>query len=288
MTLKSLLVPLAGVSQDRRELDLALAAATPSGAHIQALFLRPERDSLLGTVAGLDPDAPQVRQMLDTAEQDVAAAAQRAHAIFVQWCQQKGVAERAAPGNGGAVTAAWTEAAGRADELIPRAGGGADLIVQSAPDATAETLDRTTLEAVLFASGRPVLVVPAQHPAELHTGAIIAWNGSAEANRAVAAALPLLARCKRVGVFCAAEPGRDAPDLAVVVDFLAQHGIPAAPVAASGRGTVAEQLFEAARAAGASLLVLGAYSHGRLRQRVFGGLTTDVLERTPVPALLMH
>jgi len=119
--------------------------------------------------------------------------------------------------------------------------------------------------------------------------AIVAWNGSPESNRAVAAALPLLAACGRVGVFCEPETKRGAASADELIGYLARHGVKAARVPAGpSHDSAAMQLLDAGARINATLLVMGAYTHGRLRQMVFGGVTQHVLHHATIPALLAH
>ena len=123
--------------------------------------------------------------------------------------------------------------------------------------------------------------------------AVIAWDGSPEAGRAVRSALPLLHQAKRVAIVqCphglkpllqdAARPER-------LTHFLSLHGIAAAAVAiAEGRsGGEGECLLEAAKAQEADLLVAGAYGHWRLFETLFGGATRSFLDAESGPNLFL-
>lgn len=289
MAIKSILVPVTGHARDRQALDLARTVVGHQSGHIRALFARPDPRALLGAIAGLDAGALEVRRLLDDAEQDALQASQRARDGFAAWCTEHAVRESPTAGAAPGLTADWREIVGPLDEVIARAGGTVDLIVHGAPDGGASALDQATVEAALFASGRPVLIVPPQLPADPFESAVVAWNASPEANRAVAAALPLLARCRRVSVFCESEPRRAEADADALIGYLAWHDIAAARVpAGTTHGSIAAQLRDAADRMRASLLVSGAFTHGRLRHMVFGGVTSDLIDHARVPTLLSH
>jgi nucleotide-binding universal stress UspA family protein len=286
MSIKTILVPLAGVAGDRQLLDLALTGAKPSSAHILAQVTRPDPRALLAYVSGVDADASTMRRIMDEVEADGIAASKRARETFEHWCAQNDLSVVEKPEASPRMTAGWVERVGRADETITRAGGTADLIVlPGAPQAR----DQAELEAALFATGRPVLLAPGAPMTDLFSSAIIAWNGSPESNRAVAAALPLLSTCGRVGVFCEPESKRAEASADELTTYLAWHGITAARVpAGTARGSIAEKLFDTALRVHASLVVMGAYTHGRMRQMVFGGVTSQVLGHATIPVLLAH
>jgi nucleotide-binding universal stress UspA family protein len=114
---------------------------------------------------------------------------------------------------------------------------------------------------------------------------VVAWDGSAQAARALAAALPFLARAEQVTVVTCEEAGDDG-GLAEVTTYLAWHGIVAGRRAVPPHPGVAEALVAAA--IGTDLLVMGGYSHSRLREMILGGVTRYMLEKAALPLLLMH
>ena len=151
-------------------------------------------------------------------------------------------------------------------------------------------LDRTLIEAVLFTSGRPILLVPPDWPrgARLEK-VIVAWDGGGRAARAVGDAMPLLARAGEVEIVCvSAHASKSIPsaDLAAhltrhckkvaVVDLPMQHG------------GIAETLRAHAATARANLLVMGGYAHPRMLETVLGGATRDMLSEAKFPLLLSH
>ena len=143
--------------------------------------------------------------------------------------------------------------------------------------------------------GRPVLVVPyaGTYP-HIDRHALVAWDGSRSATRAVTDALPLLRRSARVtlAVFDAehqygvhgAEPGAD------IALLLARHGVKVEvsqqpkPEGAS----VGEALLSLSADLGADLLVMGAYGHLRWRETVLGGVTRTLLASMTLPVLMSH
>ena len=134
-----------------------------------------------------------------------------------------------------------------------------------------------------------VAVVPPRPPAELCRRVAIAWNGTVEAGRAIAAALSLLAGAARILVLSVGEEGKPGSAARDVVEYLAWHGIEAAAetLEASPR-SVAGVLLEAASAASTDLLVMGAYTRSRLHRLIFGGVTREVLEGAEIPVLMAH
>ena len=146
-----------------------------------------------------------------------------------------------------------------------------------------------TLNAALFETGRRVLVAPLLAPTSLGRNIAIAWNGSAEASRAVANAIPFLTRSEAV-IILAAEtdktPHSTAGELAT---YLAWHSI-AAEIGdfSPERPSVGEALLGEATSRGADLLVMGGYSHSRMRQLILGSVTRHVLTAAELPVLMAH
>lgn len=149
-------------------------------------------------------------------------------------------------------------------------------------------------EEVLFASGRPVLVIPY---AGRFNGAcenvLLAWTATREAARAFNDALPLLAQAKKVTVLTInpervadVEPGIPAADIA---HHLAQHGIVTeAATTVADEISTGDALLNYASDHGDDLIVMGAYGHSRAREFILGGVTRQMLRQMTVPVLMSH
>jgi len=133
-----------------------------------------------------------------------------------------------------------------------------------------------------------VLAPPGAAARLIGSPALLAWNGSAEAARAIAAAVQLLAKSPKVVIFAAAEkdPAADASHLK---DYLDWHGVKAeGPVAGRDDATTGAKLLETAGQIGAGLLVLGAYTRSRMRQLIYGSVTRHVLNNGTLCTLMAH
>jgi nucleotide-binding universal stress UspA family protein len=178
------------------------------------------------------------------------------------------------------------------DEIVAHARV-ADLIVI----ARAERHDaarRALLEDVLFKSGRPVLVTPSRPLRPRHWKRLfVAWNATAEATHAVAAAMPLLRGASEAAVATVdAKPSRsghgEAPGHELAA-HLAKHGVRVhvRNVDSAGRSD-SKALLDEAAAFDADVIVMGAYGHSRAREFLFGGATRDLLESSPIPLFMAH
>ena len=143
----------------------------------------------------------------------------------------------------------------------------------------------------LFGSGRPAFVLPSGFagPARL-TKAMVCWDGGAPAAKAVAEALPLLARAEKVEVVCvkdaAQSPGR--PSGAELLRHFERHGVAAASCEMAARDDEGAALLSHAAESGADFLVMGGYGHWRLRELIFGGTTQSVLAQSTLPLFMAH
>jgi nucleotide-binding universal stress UspA family protein len=148
------------------------------------------------------------------------------------------------------------------------------------------------IEAALFESGRPVLVVPYIQSGGLKLDRVmVAWDGSRNAARAIADALPLLARAKAVEVVVVAgEPGKsDELPGADIAHHLARHGLKVnLQKIVSPEVDIPNTLLSHAADAGTDFIVMGGYGHSRLREFVLGGATRGILASMTVPVLMSH
>lgn len=145
-------------------------------------------------------------------------------------------------------------------------------------------------EAVLFGSGGPVLLLPTSDTAFHLEVATIAWDGSRAAARAVRDALPIIAHAKKVVVLIVTD---DKPLDSTLNEALAEHlryrGVTCEfATVKRGASDVGECLQQAALAADAGLLIMGAYGHNRLREWVLGGATRSLLAHRQLTVLMSH
>jgi nucleotide-binding universal stress UspA family protein len=176
------------------------------------------------------------------------------------------------------------------DQFLGNHGRVFDVTVLAKPGRDARGPRMSTLEAVLFESGRPILIAPPSPQPQMGTNVLIAWNCSTEQARATAFAVPILKRASRVIVLTveggAAVPGPTGQQLC---RYLQLNEVPAKPltVGLDGRLT-GEAILAHAKALGCDLLIKGAYTQSRLRQMIFGGTTRYIMSHTELPVLMAH
>ena len=164
----------------------------------------------------------------------------------------------------------------------------ADLIVASR-GTTDDATPRSTLEAVLVKTGRPLLIPSTGAPSvEMAERIAIAWKPTPQTARAVAAAMPFLARAKEIVVMTVQEEEDGSDDADRLVRNLEWHGLKAVAQSLSPDGRGAAETLVAAAAEKVGLLVMGGYGHSQLREWVFGGFTQQLLVSAPVPVLMVH
>jgi nucleotide-binding universal stress UspA family protein len=289
MATKTILVPMSGLAATPAPLDAALTVGNRLGAHIEALHVSIDpRDSVAYVGEGMT--SAMIEDVMASAEQEANERLKRARQRFEESCSKNGVTQSTEVGAGDKATAGFTEVVGREEDYVASKGRLADLIVAGRSDSADDLSPSATLETALMDTGRPVLVVPPGETAvHLGTTIAIAWNGSVEAGRAVTAALHFLCEAEKVTVLEVEEAGKHGPSAEDVVHYLAQHGVSATKRdIRANAGSVAENLLSAVREENVDLLVMGAYTRSRLRRLIFGGVTGDILENSPVPVLLAH
>jgi nucleotide-binding universal stress UspA family protein len=122
---------------------------------------------------------------------------------------------------------------------------------------------------------------------------LVAWDGGHEASRAIADALPLLERARKVNVLAVNADENssvgDAPAADRLVAWLSQHGVDVSVVhQQSDDVRVGEWLLSQVTESGCDLIVMGGYAHSRVREAVLGGVTRSMLQAMTVPVLMSH
>ncbi len=183
------------------------------------------------------------------------------------------------------LTAHWYTMAGSAADVVVAYARYADLAVVGQTPAGGEDVATE----IALRAGRPVLVAPHAESFPLTMERVlIAWDASRESTRALHDALPLLRQASRVTVLSVG-PAEKAPLDVDIARHLRLHGIEAAHVQEDDTESDAGRTVLArAEALSCDLIVMGAYGHSRLRERVLGGTTRHVLKHMAVPVLVAH
>ena len=200
------------------------------------------------------------------------------------------------------VTAEWREVDGTNHEAVRRQAHLFDLIVIGQPDARGGGGGYGLPEDLILTAGRPVLIIPyAGEFKSLGERVLVAWNGTREATRAVYDSLPILAKAKQAVVYWVNPPEGTAHPGTELVSHLVLHGVKAeahhtrsalppneTAVIGARSMDVGSIVLSAAADLNSDLIVMGAYSHSRVRELVLGGATRHILHHMTVPVLMSH
>lgn len=266
-------------------LEAALMVARRFNSHIVGLHsLTTEYAVVFGGEMGFSISSEVDR----TLEREGQERRDQARHLFSDFMNRHGVATgRPAPGEN-APTASWREEDGRQNAVVGMSGRVYDLIIVEQPEKLA-SIAEATLEDALFESGRPVMMVPAAVPPTLGDTIAVAWNGSTETALTVALSMPFLKLAKHVVVVAVGpqhmpEPGPTGEELA---RNLETHGLNVSLRTAFGRQKPqGESFLKEAMAAGADLLLKGAYTQSRIRQMIFGGATRHIIMESRIPVIM--
>jgi nucleotide-binding universal stress UspA family protein len=166
-----------------------------------------------------------------------------------------------------------------------------DLTIVAQPDGKAAANYNLVPEAVLFNSGRPMLMVPYIHERAFEARRVmVCWDGKRAAARAVLDAMPFLSAAEAVNIVAINEDS-DATEAtaAALATHLARKDIAAkAERLTAERGAIDSTILSAAADRGAQLIVMGGYGHSRLREFVLGGATRGILQSMTIPVLMSH
>ena len=257
----------------------AAAVAQANDAHLDVLCLGVDRTQTGYYYAGAN--AMVLQETLDRAIAESADLAEAVRALLTRqgdrWGVEEGVAQLADIGRHVATRARF-----------------ADLVVLPKPYGEGHGIElEPVVEGALFEGQVPVLVVPDDvTPHARPARVVVAWNESAEALRAVRAALPMLAAADKVHVVVidppAHGPQRSDPG-GMLSQFLARHGVSVeVDVLSKTLPRVSDVLMRHASDVDADLVVMGAYGHSRFREAILGGATRNMLEQTPLAVFMAH
>lgn len=287
MRIRKILIPIDGSDATERALDAGLSVAETLGAHARVLHVRPDSRNAV-PLLGEGMSGAMIEEMIQLADREAQSRSLRAREVFSRQQAKHGLRVIDAPPGPGGATMGWRESVGREDEVTAHCGRLADLTVVPRPTSESSLGLSMVLNAAVFESGGPVLVVPPDLPASIGKRIAIFWNGSAEAARAVASSMEFIEKADKVGVFTVGTDRTPSESAGELRDFLLWHGV-AVEIRVLGREperVPAATLLAGTDAYGADLLVMGAYTRGRFRQLILGGVTQHVLAHATLPVLM--
>jgi nucleotide-binding universal stress UspA family protein len=266
-------------------LEAALLTARKFNSHIVGLHsLTTEYAVVFGGEMGFSISSEVDR----TLEREGHERRDQARRLFRDFMNAHGVPIGPAGPNYNGPSASWREEDGRQNAVVGMTGRVYDLILVEQPEKLA-SIAEATLEDALFESGRPVLMVPKATGNPLGEVVAIAWNGSTETAVTVAMGMPFLQQAREVVIVAVGpqhmpEPGPTGEELA---RSLESYGLTVSLRPAFGRQKAqGESFLREAMAAGADLLLKGAYTQSRIRQMIFGGGTRHIIMESPIPVLM--
>ncbi len=278
MSYKTILVNLNEISQLRCLVDSAGAIGARSGAHVVGLYVIPAVQLVMsGEVAVLPAEDDRERTYYQAQE----AAVRRAFEEAMRAAGLQGefrVVDAPRP----AISPVVIEEARQTDLVI----------IGHSNSASGSAIGAEFTETVLMESGRPTLVMSVKGcPLIPGSLALVGWNDSREAARAVFDSVPLLQCAAEVLIATVVSEeesaGREEAPLELLKTLL-RHGVRATRLNVPASEEEGLALMTAAENRGAGLLVMGGYGHARLREFILGGATRSVLKRMTIPVLFSH
>lgn len=293
MSYKSILVSLNGTDADSRALACAYRIAQITNCHMNVLHVQEDSKEAV-PLLGEGMSGAMIEEMIDLADRDSNERSNHAKQTFDQFVADKGINVIEAPSSPeglSAPSAHWVHRVGREDEIVSRGGRISDITVVARPKSETERPSLMTLHAAIFETGKPVLIVPPDMPAEMGKRILIAWNGTSEASAAVFAAMPFLERAESITVLTVeTEKALNRISSEELLKNLAWHGVSSATIqkVPTSAESVGEIILKQCALMNADLLVTGAYTHSRLIQIILGGVTRHIIAEAIIPILAAH
>jgi nucleotide-binding universal stress UspA family protein len=274
--MKTILIPTEDHDAMPAVLEAALLLARRFDSYMEGFAVRP----LAGTYVTVEPVSSLA---ISSAFED--DAARHAHELFEQFMRAHDVPQaRPEPAT---LAYGWPQQEATDDAMIGTYGRIFDLIVLGRPGRAPENPRMPPLEAALFESGKPVLIVPKQAPQSIGRKVLLHWNRSTEQAHTNALALPLLKLADEVTVLMVTGGSEIGPSAEEAARHLRRNGVKATALTVESGGRAAgEIVLERAATLGCDLIVKCAYTQSRLRQMIFGGVTRHILANAAVPVFM--
>ncbi|TAJ69835.1 MAG: universal stress protein [Phenylobacterium sp.] len=272
MSYRDILVEVDGSPASHVRGRLAAGLAAKFGARLIGVFAEARiPPPFMPTDVAAVLTAIETQRLYDAHEAAVRKAAEAARTTF-----------EAVAGEAGAQSD-WLELGGYDLQDLIACARRVDLVVASPHEGPGlPTAD------LAIAVGGPMLIAPEISGPAPGRHALVAWNGSREAARALHASWPFLLAADQVHVLVVSRGGLAGPDGFLQRHF-EHHGVkPNLIVDQRDDGSAGEIIRNQANALGADLVVMGFYGRSRLQEMVLGGASREMLKHCATPLLISH
>lgn len=280
---KKLFLPLGGGDQLKERIIGALLIAKYFNAHLE--ILRSEAAPKHSALADAFAPSNLVHEMEEMNRRLEAETSVKYLNVFKEACEGLDVKITRKVACDGTPSASLIVGEGLRSDLVARHSKLCDMVIAARPPHNVPT---ATFKAAVLHSGKPVFMIPRIMKTFDPSKIIILWNASTEASRAIDGALPLLKEAKEVMIVTRENTADIHPTVADLQEYLAIHGIKANYEVVTPTKTPGEALLNKAKEGNYGLIVAGTYGQNRVRERVFGGFTTYLLEHATIPVLTAH
>ena len=287
MAIKSILVPVENEDQLPNVLEAALVVARRFSAHISVLHIS---ESALRAGVYVDMSQSLKEQVLKEEKRILMDSRSSIDDLVERFAKRRRIKLTDTPQSEAGVSISSHHEFGQKRELLIEWSRLFDTTAVMRPESRKGILGRRLygddMETILLYSGRPTLIVPPEWNAHKAQHAVVAWNNSLEASRALAMTLPWLVEMKRVTVVVSRKRQENGER---VVRHLEWHGAKAELKILNRRtSTAGRRILKICDQEGADFLVMGGYSHSRMKEHVLGGVTDHVLHNSRVITVMAH
>ena len=289
--MRAIAIPVA----DRNECELALDVAFTLGkvlkADVVGYHMRPDilplqADNIdmagLWATGGLTSTAWPVDE--EKAAEKLAAKAEK---LFKDSAGSHGYEMSDRAGSASNPKALYHEVRGTPDQAIPVYGPASDMMIVSRPAKKGAIKAWMVMMTALLDSTVPVLILPQKKVTLNFKRMAIAWNNGPVEAMLVRNSLPLLKTADEVVFVTAGKETKHGPSAKQMIAYLRAHGIKATEKKVDGKNP-AKSIEAAVKSLKADILLCGAYTRGRMREMIFGGVTEYLVTKTSLPVLMLH
>ena len=287
MSIKTILVPLDGGEKSFEVLNTALVVAKRFNAHIATLHIS---ESALTSSTYVNISSSLKESILREERQTQDSVAREIRKSVESFAKKRRITFSDNPEVSEKVSISFNHEHGDVNDVLVRWARYHDTVAVCRPQKSPGKLRigkvGSSVESLMMESGKPVLMVPPDWVVKKAQHAVVAWNDSLEASKALSMTLPWLVQMKKVTIVVAKSRTEGGER---VRRQLAWHGINAQVQVLNRRGhSAGKRLLKICQSIEADFLVMGGFSQSRVKQRLFGGVTDHVLENANILTVMVH
>ena len=276
MSLKNITICLTGTQQSSNILKYAANIAESCNAKLNCVYIKPEYENIVNFAFGMGEGSGAVYEEVK-------------NNVEIEHMSRQNVAKNQFEDSVKLKNSSFQVYEADVNEKISYIGKYTDLLIlpENIEEIGGDYIG--IIQTCLMQTGRPIILFPENYRSNQPKKILISWDGSMRAARSVKASIEVLQKAEEVYIVGINEDEKDIQSANDLSNYLLDHNVESQHLGIKKvQSSIGKTIISEAKNLDVDLVVMGAYTHNKLKQALFGGVTSYIIENTQLPVFMCH